>query len=70
VADMLAEQGFSVEVISIHTIKSVDEELVIASANKTRREEYSVIGGLVARYVMRGVRKRRHRSRRSVSTMY
>ena len=49
-ADMLAEQGISAEVINIHTIKPLDEELVIASAKKTGRvftvEEHSVIGGL------------------------
>ena len=49
-ADMLAEQGISAEVINIHTIKPLDEDLVIASAKKTGRvftvEEHSVIGGL------------------------
>lgn len=49
-ADMLAADGISAEVINIHTIKPLDEELVIASAKKTGRvvtaEEHSVIGGL------------------------
>ncbi len=49
-ADMLAEQGILAEVINIHTIKPLDEELVVASAKKTGRvftvEEHSVIGGL------------------------
>ena len=36
-ADKLAEQGISAEVINIHTIKPLDEELVIASAKKTGR---------------------------------
>ena len=49
-ADTLAEKGVSVEVINIHTIKPLDEELVRASATKTGRvvtaEEHSVIGGL------------------------
>lgn len=49
-ADLLAEKGVSAEVINIHTIKPLDEELVRASAAKTGRvvtcEEHSVIGGL------------------------
>ena len=49
-ADTLAEKGVSAEVINIHTIKPLDEELVRASAAKTGRvvtcEEHSVIGGL------------------------
>ena len=49
-ADLLAEKGVSAEVINIHTIKPLDEELVRASAHKTGRvvtaEEHSVIGGL------------------------
>ena len=36
-ADALKEEGISVEVINIHTIKPLDEELVIASAKKTGR---------------------------------
>ena len=49
-ADMLATDGISAEVINIHTIKPLDDELVIASAKKTGKvvtaEEHSVIGGL------------------------
>ena len=49
-ADVLAEKGINAEVINIHTIKPLDEELVRASAAKTGRvitfEEHSVIGGL------------------------
>ena len=49
-ADELAEKGVSAEVINIHTIKPLDEELVRASAAKTGHvvtaEEHSVIGGL------------------------
>ena len=49
-ADALKEEGISVEVINIHTIKPLDEELVIASAKKTGRvitvEEHNIIGGL------------------------
>ena len=49
-SDALAEKGVSAEVINIHTIKPLDEELVRASAAKTGRvvtaEEPSVIGGL------------------------
>lgn len=49
-ADMLAADGISAEVLNIHTIKPLDEELVLASAKKTGKvvtaEEHSVIGGL------------------------
>lgn len=49
-ADLLKEKGIDAEVINIHTIKPLDEELVIASAKKTKQvvtvEEHSVIGGL------------------------
>ena len=49
-AKMLAEDGIDAEVINIHTIKPLDEDLIIESAKKTGRvvtaEEHSVIGGL------------------------
>ena len=49
-AEKLAEDGISAEVINIHTIKPLDEEMVVASAKKTGKvvtaEEHSVIGGL------------------------
>ena len=48
--EMLAADGIDAELINIHTIKPLDEELVIASATKTGKvvtvEEHSVIGGL------------------------
>ena len=51
-ADTLAEQGIHAEVINIHTIKPLDEELVVKTAKKTGRvftvEEHSIIGGLGA----------------------
>ena len=49
-AEMLAAEGISAEVINIHTVKPLDDALVIASASKTgavvTAEEHSVIGGL------------------------
>ncbi len=49
-AKLLAAEGISAEVINIHTIKPLDEELILASAKKTGKvvtvEEHSVIGGL------------------------
>ena len=49
-ADILAEHGVEAQVINIHTIKPLDEELIISAAQKTKRiftvEEHSVIGGL------------------------
>ena len=50
VAEELARVGISAEVINIHTIKPIDVDLLVASAQKTGRvvtvEEHSVIGGL------------------------
>lgn len=49
-ANMLAEEGISAEVVNIHTIKPIDEELLLKEAQKTGRivtvEEHSIIGGL------------------------
>ena len=49
-AELLAADGIDAEVINIHTIKPLDEELILSSAAKTGRvvtvEEHSVIGGL------------------------
>ena len=49
-AEMLAKDGIDAKVINIHTIKPLDEELVIAAAKETGKvvtvEEHSVIGGL------------------------
>lgn len=51
-AEKLAEEGIDAQVINIHTIKPLDEELVLAAAKKTGRiftvEEHSIIGGLGA----------------------
>lgn len=49
-ADMLAEDGVDAQVINIHTIKPLDEEIVVAAAKATGKiftvEEHSIIGGL------------------------
>ena len=49
-AEKLAADGIEAKVINIHTIKPLDEELVLAAAKETGRvvtvEEHSVIGGL------------------------
>lgn len=49
-AKQLEEEGLSVELINIHTIKPLDEEAVLASAAKTKAivtaEEHNVYGGL------------------------
>ncbi len=51
-AEALAEKGIDAQVINIHTIKPLDEEIVINAAKKTGRiftvEEHSIIGGLGA----------------------
>ena len=49
-AQLLAEDGIDAQVINIHTIKPIDEELIIQAAQTTKKiftvEEHSVIGGL------------------------
>ena len=49
-ADALAERGFQARVLSMHTIKPLDTEAVLAAAEETDAiftiEEHSVIGGL------------------------
>ena len=49
-AEKLAANGIEAKVINIHTIKPLDEELVVAAAKETGKvvtvEEHSVIGGL------------------------
>ena len=51
-AEKLAADGIDAKVINIHTIKPLDEELVVAAAKECGRvvtvEEHSVIGGLGA----------------------
>ncbi len=49
-AEMLAKDGIDAKVINIHTVKPLDEELVVKAARETGKvvtvEEHSVIGGL------------------------
>ena len=49
-ADLLAADGIRAKVINIHTIKPLDEDLIVAAAKETGKvvtvEEHSVIGGL------------------------
>lgn len=49
-AEKLATDGVNAKVINIHTIKPLDEELIVAAAKETGKvvtvEEHSVIGGL------------------------
>ncbi len=51
-ADLLAGEGISARVIDMHTIKPLDEELVLKAAKETgcivTSEEHSIIGGLGA----------------------
>ncbi len=50
VADTLAARGIQARVLSMHTIKPLDEDAILAAARETRAivtvEEHSVIGGL------------------------
>lgn len=49
-AELLTEKRIDAQVINIHTIKPLDEEIIIKAAEKTGRiftiEEHSIIGGL------------------------
>lgn len=49
-AEALEEEGISARVLSMHTVKPLDEEAVLAAARETRAiftlEEHSIIGGL------------------------
>lgn len=49
-AEKLEADGISVKLINIHTIKPIDEELIVQAAKETNKvitvEEHSVIGGL------------------------
>ena len=49
-AEKLAADGIEAKVINIHTIKPLDEELILAAAKETGKvvtvEEHSIIGGL------------------------
>ena len=49
-AQMLAEDGIDARVINIHTIKPIDEEIIVKAAQETKKiftvEEHSIIGGL------------------------
>ena len=49
-ADLLKKEGISTKVINIHTIKPIDEKLIIETAKECKKiitvEEHSVIGGL------------------------
>lgn len=49
-AKILAEKGYTVDLINIHTIKPIDTEAVIQSVRKTKcavtAEEHQIVGGL------------------------
>lgn len=49
-ADELEKEGISVEIINIHTIKPLDEEIILKSVEKTGKivsaEEHNFLGGL------------------------
>jgi transketolase len=49
-ADQLSQEGVSVRVVNLHTVKPVDREAILSAARETRAlvtvEEHTVIGGL------------------------
>ncbi len=49
-AEILAADGIDAQIINIHTIKPIDEDIIVAAAKKTGKvvtvEEHSIIGGL------------------------
>ncbi len=48
--ELLEKQGINIRVVDIHTIKPIDEEIIIKSAKETKKlisiEDHSIIGGL------------------------
>ena len=48
--EVLSSKGINADLINIHTIKPIDEDIIIRSAKKTHlvvtAEEHSIIGGL------------------------
>ena len=48
--EILEQQGINIRVIDMHTIKPIDEEIIIKSAKETKKlisiEDHNVIGGL------------------------
>ncbi len=67
VADALVEQGIQARVLSMHTVKPLDTEAVLAAAEETEAiftiEEHSIIGGLggaVAEVLMEADQRPRH----------
>ena len=48
--DVLSEKGINVRVIDVHTIKPIDEDMIIKCAQETKRlisvEDHNVLGGL------------------------
>jgi transketolase len=50
VAKLLKESGISVSLVSLHTLKPIDEDLIISEAKKVKTiftiEEHTIIGGL------------------------
>lgn len=51
----LSKRGINVRVVDIHTIKPIDEELIIKCAKETKKlisiEDHSIIGGLRNHYI-------------------
>ena len=49
-AEMLAKDGIDARVVNIHTIKPIDEDIIVKAAQETKKiftvEEHSIIGGL------------------------
>ena len=73
-AEKLAADGIDAKVINIHTIKPLDEELVVAAAKETGKvvtvEEHSIIGALAELYASAWLRRHRYRLNVSESMMY
>lgn len=61
-AKVLEKEGINVRVIDLHTIKPLDEEIIIKAAEETKAivtaEEHSVIGGLGSAVAETIVKKR------------
>lgn len=59
--EQLLKEGIDIRVVDIHTIKPIDEELIIKCAKETNKlvsvEDHSIIGGLRKLYIRSVIRK-------------
>ena len=72
--DELEKQGINIRVVDIHTIKPIDEELILKCAKETKKlisiEDHSIIGGLRKCYFRCVNRKISYKNNKNGSKRY